>query len=49
MKTALFWATKQRVIAIYYRRFETTYLSHFQGLRIHEMLGLGLRLKLLIT
>ena len=49
MKTALFWVTSQRVMAISYRRFETMYLSRLQWLRIHEMLRLGLRMQLMIT
>jgi hypothetical protein len=28
---ALFWGVKQRLVAILYRRFGTTYRSHFQG------------------
>jgi hypothetical protein len=28
MRTALFWVITQRVVVIYYRRFETTYRSH---------------------
>ena len=35
-RTALFWAITQRVLAITYRRFETTYRSHIQGSRIQE-------------
>jgi hypothetical protein len=31
MGTALFWAVKQRVVIIPYRRFGTTYGSHLQG------------------
>ena len=30
-KNALFWVITQRVVAIYYRRFGTTYRSHRQG------------------
>jgi len=30
-RTALFWAITQRVVAIPYRRFGTTYRSHLQG------------------
>jgi hypothetical protein len=30
MKIALFWALKQRIVVIPYRRFGTTYRSHLQ-------------------
>jgi len=30
--SALFWVITQRVLVIILRRFETTYLSHLQGL-----------------
>jgi len=32
-RTVLFWAITQRVVAIPYRRFRTTYRSHLQGPR----------------
>jgi hypothetical protein len=31
MRTALLWVITQRVVALYYRRFETTYGSYPQG------------------
>jgi len=31
LRTALLWVITQRVVVISYRRFGTTYLSHFQG------------------
>jgi hypothetical protein len=34
MRTALFWVTTQRVVAIPYRRFGTTYRSCLQGSRL---------------
>ena len=34
MRTALFWAVKQQVVVIPYRRFGTTHWSHTQGSRI---------------
>jgi len=33
MRSALFWGTTQRRVAISYRRFRTTYRSHLQGSR----------------
>ena len=35
-RTTLFWVITQRVVAISYRRFGTTYVSHRQGSRIQE-------------
>jgi hypothetical protein len=36
LSTALFWVITQRVVAISYRRFGTTYRSHLQGSRIQK-------------
>jgi hypothetical protein len=33
LRSALFWGVTQRQVVIFYRRFETTYLSHPQGWR----------------
>jgi hypothetical protein len=49
MRTALFWVNTQRLVVIPYRRFGTTYRSRLQSSRIHEMLCLGLSMKLLNT
>jgi len=35
---ALFWVITQRVVVISYRRFGTTFRSHFQRSRIHREL-----------
>jgi len=35
-RNALFWVVTQRVVAISYRRFGTTYRSHLQGSRIQK-------------
>jgi len=35
MRTSLFWAVMQGVVVINDRRFDKTYLSHFQGSRIN--------------
>jgi len=40
MRTALFWAIKQRVVVIPYRYFGKTFRSHFLRSRIQENLGL---------
>jgi hypothetical protein len=37
MSTTLFSVIMQRVVVISYRRFETTYRSNLQGLRIQNM------------
>jgi len=36
IRTALCWVITQRVVVISYRRFGTTYRSHFEGSRILE-------------
>jgi hypothetical protein len=37
MRTVPVWAFTQHAVVISYRRFGTTYRSHFQGLRIQEL------------
>jgi len=37
LRTALFWTITQRVVAIRYRRFGTTYPSHIQWSRNQNM------------
>jgi len=38
MRTSLFWVRTQRVVVISYRRFGTTYRSHFKGQKITQEL-----------
>jgi hypothetical protein len=42
IRSALFWDITRRRVVIVYRRFGTTYRSHFQGSRVLEKILLRL-------
>ena len=41
MRTALFWVVTLRIVVILYRRFGSTYRSHFQGVKNPRPLKMG--------